>query len=322
MSIASDAKAIDRRLREAAQRGATPSLLQRAQRRRERGPRRAWIGVAAAAAALLLGVAMWPREPARSVPSCATALADGFLQLSAGCEAQALNDQVEIEARSAAMMRVTGGNLYVELGTVELDVDAPSGPIHVVTKGGVIEVIGTRFVVAQGDRSGHVEMLDGAIRFHALDGTVTLLGAGERLVWPPPRFAARPPAPAATPATPAAPARSDAEASAAQRRPQLETRKPKAKPKPTLADLSALRAQGRYHEALRIAEALLRRTSSRRTRQVIHYEAGTIIQDLIRDASWACRYWNEHRRRYPNGRYAADVDRRRARMGCSEETPE
>lgn len=83
-----------------------------------------------------------------------------------------------------------------------------------------------------------------------------------------------------------------------------------------LRELRALRRAGRYVEAARKLERALAEPWPARTREILHYELGTIRERHLEDRPLACETWREHLQRFPKTRYAAAIADARRRLGC------
>ncbi|MBC8067072.1 MAG: hypothetical protein IAG13_01965, partial [Deltaproteobacteria bacterium] len=78
-----------------------------------------------------------------------------------------------------------------------------------------------------------------------------------------------------------------------------------------------LRRDGRYVDAAARLEQALRESWPARTREVLHYELGTILDAHLDGGERACAHWHEHLARFPRTRYARAVADARQRRGCT-----
>ena len=118
------------------------------------------------------------------------------------------------------------------------------------------------------------------------------------------------PAPAA--AAPVAPA--PAPLAAAPASPELEVDR-------ILADLSRLRARRRFADAAAMLEQALASGLPSTTLERLSYELGDIRTHQLADPEHACRHWQSHRARFPQGRYTDEVAAAVRRLRCQETTP-
>jgi hypothetical protein len=57
------------------------------------------------------------------------------------------------------------------------------------------------------------------------------------------------------------------------------------------------------------------------TLERLSYELGDIRTYQLADPQRACRHWQSHRARFPQGRYTDEVAAAVRRLGCEETTP-
>ena len=240
-----------------------------------------------------------------------------------------------IVAGPGAEVRHEGHAIRVVRGRVELDVihrAAGAPPAVVLVSHGTITVLGTRFVVIQEATRGEVTLLEGVIRFES-DGRRVELTAGQSLAWPLPA----PERASPRTSTPPVPAPAPAPAPVSDRRakprpvddvepapPRVPTPAPAPAPdvEATLAEVASLRARGRYAEAASRLERALRDELPAATAERLSYELGAIQTYQLGRADAACRHWQRHRARYPDGRYADEIGAAMRRLDCHEkETP-
>jgi ferric-dicitrate binding protein FerR (iron transport regulator) len=224
-------------------------------------------------------------------------------------------------ARELDRVRVFGGEARFEVAP------RPSGapPFEVRVGGGVIEVLGTTFVIRQEPSgAGEVELIAGRIRFVDHGGAITAIEAGGRHAWPKPP--AGPEAPLERPAASAPKARAARiESRAVEIQPDPEPETPN---EPERSVPSAARLERALERVARLrlagdpegAAAELQRVAGddwdERTREVLSFELGRIVEVEIEDRARACAHWASHARSFPSGRYAVEVARALSRLGC------
>lgn len=173
----------------------------------------------------------------------------------------------------------------------------PDRPFHVSIGEVDVEVVGTRFVVHHGALRW-VSVLEGHVRVRVGDDPPRDLRRGQRFEWPEPKTDARTRAP--RPSRPEAARRTENEGLAE-----------------LLAEVAELRRNGAYRQAVERLRAGDRRGWSRRARQMVSYEIGTLLERQLGDVAGACAHWSEHQRRYPHSRYARIVDQALERLECA-----
>jgi transmembrane sensor len=320
-----------------------------------RAPRRAFaLAASFAVGAVAASVVFWALYADRQQRPEASIAEDGVrvladacrvsregtkLDLSTGCRVGLGGVRVEAAKESRLERAPEGLRLLFGLASFEVDHVRPGEPpVRVLVSGGAIEVLGTRFVVFEGGGRGHVDLIEGRIRFVAASGEVTAIEPGRRHVWSsaPPVEARAPPAPAplvaSPPPPPPAQKRELRAAPSARESPPpppaepaeaaSEGPEPSARPDPKelasgLERAGRLRALGRHREAISVLESLESRGwDDHRTREVISFEIGRILDDHSGDRTLACRRWLGHRSDFPGGRYASEVDQAIARLEC------
>jgi hypothetical protein len=249
-----------------------------------------------------------------------------------------------VAARGARVEAMAGG-VHVVSGRVELDViHRPRGaaPALVRVSHGTIAVLGTRFTIEQLDDGGRVVLHEGRIRFDAPDRSV-VLQAGSSLTWPlttttpsapPPITAAAPAMP--SPRTESAPAKHANVAPVESRTPPVTTPPPTTTapatasvPAPAAAldvdrvitDVANLRARGRFADAAALLEPTLTEPLPPATLERLSYELGDIATYQLADPQRACRHWQSHRARFPQGRYTHEVEAAVRRLACEGTKP-
>ncbi|MBV1859802.1 MAG: FecR family protein [Nannocystaceae bacterium] len=249
---------------------------------------------------------------------CLVRTADDAGDLAAHCSLVA--SHMTVQAWEAATVRTEGRNVRVRSGKVLFEVEAvPRGesPVEVGVSHGTIEVVGTRFAVEQQDRGGHVDLLEGKIRFHHPDGRVEDVLPGQRLSWGEPAAGI-----AGSGIEVEASSPEPAVANAAQAARQVERGRRRGRGRGTDAQAAAiiervteLRAEKRFGAAITQLRRALRRSWDGRTAQVLSYELGELLR-AAEDPLGACEHFVEHQRKYPQGRYASAVDRVLQRLEC------
>lgn len=236
---------------------------------------------------------------------------DGASDLAAHCSLVA--PHMTVQVWEPATVAADGRNVRVASGKVLFEVEKVArgeAPVEVAVSHGRIEVVGTRFAVEQQSGGGHVDLLEGKIRFHHPDGTVEDVLPGERLSWGEHAAEAVPEVEfveADVLEPEAAPVRKRA-----RRASERGTEKQAAA---IIEKVTALRAEKRYGAAITEVRRALRRSWDRRTAQVLSYELGELLR-AAEDTLAACDHFAAHQRRYPGGRYATAVDRVLERLDC------
>jgi hypothetical protein len=306
---------------------------------RQRGARLALLTFAAGAAAVLATLGWFSRSPAIGPvderprielgslafaldPECRASSTSGPVRFTPGCELS--GPALSIQALSRIELEAEGPRLQVRSGDVLFDVaprKAQAEPLRVVVSHGVIEIVGTRFLIQQREHDGRVDLYEGQIRFIDERGDVTMLAPGQSQAWPAPRPPAQAPVPAASEAV-ASPATATGPAKASAQR--AKPRGTKAKPfdlAQTLADVDALQREAQHEQAVDRLEKALRRDLPQRTQQILHFELGRMLQDDLHRAREACAHWREHLARFPGGVYGREVRANVARPSCKQEDP-
>jgi hypothetical protein len=236
-------------------------------------------------------------EAPEPVPSC-DAFEPGPQQLEAGDCVQA--DGIEVGALIPSTIERDGDRIAIAEGEVVFEVASrPEHPLHVIAGDIDIEVVGTRFVVYQREGQGWISMLEGRVRIRdgEGEGEGVMLERGQRLEWS---------TSVAEPSEPK-PVRREVAAKPAER--GLAE---------LLDEVAALRRAGRFQEAVDRLRAGDPSGWSERSRQLVSYEIGTLLERQLRDTQAACEHWLEHRERFPGGRHDEIVARSIARLGCDE----
>jgi len=317
----------------------------------------------AAGAALVLAVFAWSDGPETAeqvieadVPvhaswqvggrNCHATRGPAQLVLDGSCRVQTSEPGLTIESRETTRLRAVDHGVALTEGIALFEVEpvTEGPPWRVEVPGGAIEVMGTRFsVVVSGDQ-GHVDLLEGSIRFVATDGRVHAVQPGERF-----RFSASAQLAAATPSPadaplaagehlvaaatsaegdpwaddPEAPLAAGERLAALAREGKATRSRSRSTPeidaerlRQIVSEVTELRAQRKYRAAVSLLRGALRERWDRHTREVLSYELGTILSTQLPDHAQACAHWDEHRRQFPSGRYARAIERARARLRC------
>lgn len=326
------------------------------QRARSRWALRVPVLVTVTALAALIVLVTWPdggidRPIARagfSVPAAEAdavkAEADGTVRvLQSTSRLEVPGARVMVSARPGAHLLATGNGIRVLEGQVLVSVDKrksdePEAVVEV--SHGFIEVLGTRFTVMQRADGGEVTLHEGRIRFRTQHGRTAVLSPGESLTWPlattPGETAAAADeaadaettaeavAPASTPTPESVPqvAQAPQRNTAPNQRPTAVKKKgPAADESPDvealIADITAMRRRGQFSAAANRLEQALEGGLPASTAERLSFELGSILTWQLKDARRGCEVWRSHRAKHRGGRYAAEISRAEATLGCS-----
>jgi hypothetical protein len=232
---------------------------------------------------------------------CEWSQSDEWLRFEAGCRVHLAQPTMDLEIWTPTHLRRIENGVSVREGEVMFmvaHVDDPERPARVAVSGGTIEVLGTRFAISQARDAGHVDLLEGAIRFRRLDGELDAIEPGHRYHWSTATLERQAPRhdPAKTAEQPESAAAGTDLAAA-------------------LAEVARLRRAGELEAAIVKLDELAREQSDARTLEVISYERGTLVERSA-VTSTACESWYGHRRRFPDGRYDVEVERRIEQLQC------
>lgn len=313
----------------------------------------AYVGGLATAVAVFFGLsAGW--SPDVSVETTARAHVDGFVLLSRDCSVERDGDAVAIgrdchvrlddlgiDMRVLATSSVVAHERGVEVrdGWVVFDVEkvrAGQPPVSVTVPAGQIEVLGTQFVVSVGSERGQVELVEGSIAFSDLHGDASMIEPGQRVAWSrstsstEPDWVAVIDPPADVEVSPESAVSVDeptprAERESSRQSAAHEDRRASTRRKlddeqalaAALSDVQRLRAVRRYQAALRELKQLERQVRDPKVREVLGYEAGTLLE-ASGQRRHACTHWRQYTRKYPDGRRRDDVARRLRDLECDE----
>ncbi|MCA9710647.1 MAG: FecR domain-containing protein [Myxococcales bacterium] len=230
-----------------------------------------------------------PRPAGAAEPACERTEASALDLPAHACVAR---DGVRVSALLDAHLQWEGDRIELRGGAALFEVEPrPARPLRVAVGELEIEVVGTRFVVHDGE-APWVSVLEGHVRVRVGQQAPRDLRDGQRFDAPSPGLPAK---------RARRPARGGDEELAA-----------------LLDEVARLRGQGAYREAVERLRASDGRGFGRRARQVVSYELGTLLERQLGDVAGACAHWAEHQRRYPSGRYAQIVARAQARLGCTD----
>jgi hypothetical protein len=238
-------------------------------------------------------------------PACVVAPIDDVLAIDSGCRMTLATPALAMETWSSTRIARARDGVRVLAGEIQFAVEpvAPGDPrVRVEVDAGAIEVIGTRFAIVQDDTRGHVDLLEGAIRFVDREGGEHAVVAGRRLQWSDGHLV--------VPSAPAAPsgARPTTPASAAL---DLDG---------TLDSVAALRRAGRHREAVDVLHRARRQLGDGAGAEILSFEEGTLREHLAggTGSGTMCAFWRGHLARFPAGDYTEAVRGRLARAGCEE----
>jgi hypothetical protein len=245
---------------------------------------------------------------------------DDSIELSGACEAVTTEPAMRIQSVESASIALERRRVQLQGGSALFDVDPVIGdPVRIAVPGGEIVVIGTRFRVVIHERGGQVELYEGKLEFHADDGSVTPIFAGQQFAFGKrTNEAPREALPSASTPEPTIPASAPAEPAKIKRRPETppatQTSEPSAAP--IIEEVQQLRRRGEYERAAsRLREALQQRWPTR-TADVLSYELGTILARHLHDDVRACAHWRAHLQTFHATRYRRQIVGSIADLGC------
>lgn len=220
-------------------------------------------------------------------------------------ECRLVSERVVIQTWDHASLAADDRYVRVLEGDVVFDVTrVPVGEasVKIAVSHGVIEVVGTRFVIEQRKDGGYVDLFEGKIVFYGYAGDVTSVNPGQRHRW----------GDDTDPQIVVVVEDEDTSGSVAK--------KPKAARNmdatAVIERVNELRAQGRYQKAVKVLRQALRRRWDRRTSQVLSYELGELLHRHIGDRGSACAHLKRHQAKYPRGRYDDAIARTLAKLSC------
>jgi hypothetical protein len=346
MSLAAETRML-RRLREAA---AIPA--------RRNG---AWggvlvVGALAGGAAVLGWSKLRPAAPVATVErntasasshrdpgQCAVRQEHDRVDVSGPCTLQL--PSVTLRTEAASEVQATQEGIQVLHGRAWFEVaPVPRGapPVRVRVGGGIIEVVGTKFVVNQDEQKGSVDLSEGRIRFLPIDAAPVEIRPGQQVRWTNVPMVRPMPSPAVESPNGSAVHQKTASASptwaspAAKRVAASPTADPGAPDtrgdagpttaadgpggSPLSAEATALRvmrlrAEGRYNEAMTALAELHAANVDEHTAEILSFEEGNILEHL-EQTSAICSHWKQYLDRFPNGQYRSFVVKQMSRDGC------
>lgn len=196
--------------------------------------------------------------------------------------------------------------------------DSRVASYSVTVSHGVIEVVGTSFIVQQEAASGSVQLLEGSIRFVATDGRTVTLAAGDTLRWPLPAVEVvpppEPPAPPVDP-PPVSPRPAPKRVELTPAAPTTEAATPFSS-EAVLARVATLRSRRSYEEAVTVLNAALSQAPNASTRERLGFELGSLLTHQLRDVPRACAFWRAFRLEHPQSRYDEELASTVAALGC------
>lgn len=220
-------------------------------------------------------------------------------------------------AESQGALAVRGGQLLFDVAPV-----AKGEPkVRIGVSHGTIEVIGTKFVVNQGDDGGYVDLFEGEIHFVEPGGRIVELHPGQRHEW----GAAALLAEAAEDPDPIEIILEEDESDEAfgadepsrkRRNRRRSQRDRSARAAEIIGHVGVLRAQRKYRAAVVELRAALRERWDRRTAEVLSYELGELLHRHLGERQAACDHLRKHQERFENGRYDTAIERTRAKLQC------
>ncbi len=221
----------------------------------------------------------------------------------AGCRLTLHEPAMTLEVYDATRLQTRSRGVRVLEGNVGFSVqEVATGDPHVVVEvgAGTIEVLGTHFVVRQGERGGHVDLLDGAIAFVDRQAATHVVTPGRRLSWEAERVLE-------------APAAAKSSASPAEHRPSATSVDDELDA--TLEEVAALRRAGDYRAAVKRLGRLRARIHDATKAEILSYEEGT-LRAYYAPAAAMCAYWRGHLARFGDGAYASSVRAALKRGAC------
>jgi len=273
---------------------------------------RAWFVPTLGAAALLLALAMGGGRAFQSKSAepgeCITSASADAIALKGPCKMSL--GAIDIETSGATTLSETPDGAHLRSGMAIFRVrPVPDGhgPVRIRVGGGVIEVIGTTFVLEQHQGGGSIELLEGTIRFVSSSLQSTILRAGERLSWvddaPTPSSAISSVAPQ-FPATPSGAGsepvdngREPPEDLDADDRPRLEA---------ALRRFKQLRREAGYTEQERLRAEL----------EPASFELGNALESAHAERSRVCVHWRWHLGRFSAGIYNGAIEQKMQKLAC------
>lgn len=290
-----------------------------------------WPVLAFAVGALLMA---WnlrglPNPPAPVDPPRATLVEPSCLALGNEARPLALGkclqfEGVQLDALAASELLRDADRVELRSGELVFEVaPRPGHPLHVLLLDEVdIEVVGTRFIVGQHGDHAWITMLEGRVAVRHRGSEPVFLSAGEQLDW------TKTPIPTLEPVEPVEPASTPGERS--ESNPPRDSPARQARPRQRseseqldalLDEVASLRGRGDYKGALGRLRAADQRGWSARSRQLVSYEIGSLLERQIADHDAACQHWRAHLEAFPEGRRQAAVRAALERLRCPTQVP-
>ena len=281
------------------------------------GPQRPWraawvVPAALGAVALSVALALATRPTFQSKSTergpCITSASADAIALSGACTMSFGAMDVETSGATTLSETPDGVHLLQGMGIFRVrPVPVGHEPVRIRVGGGVIEVIGTKFVVEQHPGGGTIELLEGTIRFVSSSMKETILHAGERLSW--------------VDAPPAPPVVSSSAASAYPGRPPLTGSGSADIGRESAYDLGAddrpaLHAALRRFNELRRDARYTEEEHLRAELEPASFDLGNALENAHAEPSRICAHWHWHVGRFPAGIYNGAIERKMRKLGC------
>jgi hypothetical protein len=281
-----------------------------------------WLGRGESSSATSAAVATTPSAVAPA--PCHDGMGPTPVAVVAPCRVELAEIGVVVDVWSTARLSVRGRSIAMPEGAASFEVepvgDAP--PVEIDVGAGRVRVLGTRFEIQNTGALGHLDLIRGRVEFHGVDGRVRPVTPGERLSWDRHHDAPAAEGPAAIPP--------DLHGGPATEAPPNDRPRPavaESQPMPTdagpdvdavLEEVARLRHAGEHGEAESRLRELSARVDDRRTKEVLSFEIGTLIELAGADER-ACEHWRAHLEGFPGGRSSVRVADHRERLGCETE---
>ncbi len=325
--------------------GAIPDDVDRRLRKRlfagpatapSRAPWRLPLVLAATASVAGLVFVLRPTVPSETIEGFAVAAncvetassADGIFLIE-DCSLRLETAAVTIHARRGARLERKRGRVKVTSGKARFQVAKRRAgeTFRVEVSHAVIEVIGTQFLVEQGDYGGRVTVSEGTVRLVERSGQSTLVRAGEAAGWGDESASIKDNEDLPKQAEPERRPSGSRKAKETLRRTSKphrahEQHSPLSRhPSPRevaslLQAVERLRLQQGYEEAIALIITLGRNVRSRRVASRLSFEVGSMLTYRVDDQERGCAHWQHHRRQFDTGRYAEAIEQAEQALGC------
>lgn len=286
----------------------------------------ALVGAVSVAVGFVLVAWLAPHQPALVGGFTVAPTELGHVQVTSEAavelaEGSAMIDEargLKVSSLSASTLRreTRGVRLLTGRATFEVQhVATGKQPVRVLVSGGAIEVRGTRFTVTERGTGGEVLLHEGKIVFFDGDGQEREVLPGQTFQWPPVAPAAAPPPPPLDELDPLPPLRPRPTTSKTQ---EIDWREfdRRVHAEAVINELTQLRRTGDWTDAVKLLERELSRGAPD-TRERLSFELGLIYTWQMKDPAAGCAHWAQHRKEYPAGRFATEVNRSMATLGCA-----